>query len=253
MANDLLTIPKSPYEAQLVINLPGGVFKAAMDDAWDKSYYTRTGYHTRSTLPSKTPDVQECGFTVFKDRQTQEMHSLNPRCSNSQKLDPGSKDSRTGFGVDLEYPNTEYRPVGFVHSHPGVIKNTLVKSLDATDAGVMLAGKMDFVMIVTGSGVVELYLRTGQTKDWFKDTGNAIWVDKNFKAGEKARQEIAKKTGLGYEWEQSAEKNAIDVAQHYSLALYRGTGLLLRRLWPAPNEKPPKKHKVPDIRRNKPR
>jgi len=242
MANDLNSIPKTPSDAPSVINLPDGVFKAAMDEMWGKSYYIKTGYRTQSTLPTKTPDVRECGFTVFKDRGTQEMRSLNHACSNSQGSDAGSTDAQTGFQPDLDFPDKKYKAVGFVHSHPGIISKTLVKSLDATDAGRMLRDKLDFVMIVTGSGVVELYLRTRRTKQGFEEPVNADWVNKNMTAGQIKLNEIAKRAALGDEWQKSSEKTAMEVAEHYSLAFYRGSGgLLLNRIWPPnkPTQKPP--------------
>ena len=236
MANDLLTIPKTPKDAQLTISLPDSVFQTAMEQMWGKSYYTRTGSRTQSTLPTKTPDVRECGFTVFKDRGTQEMRSLNRACSNSGGSDAGSKDARTGFQPDFDYPDKNYKAVGFVHSHPGITRNTLVKSLDATDARKMLVGQLDFAMIVTGSGVVELYLRTKDTKEGFKQPVDGGWVDKNMNAGQTTLDKIAKRAGLGDEWQKSSEKIAIEVAKHYSLAFYKGSGLLLKRVWP-PHQK----------------
>ena|SRR5215469_9704242 len=70
----------------MAINLPGPIFEAAMDRMWEKSHYARTGFHTQSTLASKTPDVRKCGFTVFKGRATQDIRPLNPACSNRVAL-----------------------------------------------------------------------------------------------------------------------------------------------------------------------
>lgn len=235
MANDLNTIPKSPADAPSVISLPKDVFETAMNEMWGKSFYTKTGYRTQSTPGTKTPDVRECGFTVFKDRGTQEMRPLNRGCSNSQGSDAGSKDAQTGFQPDLDFPDKKYKAVGIVHSHPGITRKTLVKSLDATDAAKMLNEKLDFMMIVTGSGVVELYLRTKETKEGSKEIVDGGWVNRDMEKTQKKLDDIRKRTGVSAEWEKSSEGAAVKVAEHYKLAFYKGSGLLVNRLWPSLN------------------
>jgi len=121
-------------------------------------------------------------------------------------------------------------------SIPASSEMPLVKSLDATDASRMLVSKLDFVMILTGSGVVELYLRTKATKAGFQTPVNADWVNKNMKVGQKTLDEIFKRAGLGDEWEKSSEETAMKVAEHYHLAFYKGSGLLLNRRWPPPHK-----------------
>jgi len=51
------------------------------------------------------------------------MRPLNPACSNNDGSEAGSTDARTGFQPDLEYPDQKYQAIGFVHFHPGIIRN----------------------------------------------------------------------------------------------------------------------------------
>jgi len=235
MANDLLTVPKTPYDAPPAINLPAGVFDAAMKTAWNKSFYTVTGYRTQSTASVARAEVQECGFTVFKDVKTQDMQALNAHCSGSGS-ESGAKDARTGFQPDLQYPKANYQAVGIVHSHPGLLNRDLVKSLDSTDAAVMLREQLNFVMALTGSGVVELYLRTKATVEGFRDPVSGKWVDAEMKNTGETLGNIARDSGLGKKWEETSEDAAKAVAEHFQLAFYKGSGLLLTRVWPSATE-----------------
>jgi hypothetical protein len=235
MSNDLTTVPKDPYGAPTAINLPKEVFDRAMSAIWGNSHYKENGYHTAGTPAPVLSKVRECGCMVFEDSQKR-MSAEKFQCSPA-------RDSILFTPSDLYCPDPEFprlpdftkKAVGFMHTHP----SERVTSFDATDVSFMLVNQLNFGLIVTGRSTVFLYLRTKATKEGKTQALNADWINENFKRTGELLNTI-KDVG---KWEHLSESTAAQIAQHYELAFYKGTNLVLKRLWPKPGDNAPHKHK----------
>lgn len=224
MNNPLLTLPANPYEAPAAITLPKEVFEAAMADMWKRSFYTSPEIKSTVGPPQPgIPKVQEYAYTIVVEKATQVMHAYYPRGIGHE--------SAVQAEWDTKDPNLQV--VGVMHTHP-FRDEAKVQSIDAIDAGRMLKFKGNFAMVLTGSGVTYLFLRTKATVQGDAEVVDAGWLNKNF-------DEAGKKMWVdhGAHMTEVAEEYAAETARHTHLAYYRGAALVLSRIWPKIGEKPP--------------